>query len=136
MSNYDGLLRIKDIYILVVGGDFNEIMPDIDRRSLRTGNVCKQSVNSLKSFIKTNKLIDVWRIYNENRQQFTWRRKDKTQASRIDMILLGKYFLSLVQGCKIKPAVIQYTDHQSVVLTFRSGVSEKGRGYWKINTGI
>jgi hypothetical protein len=49
------------------------------------------------------------------------------------MILLGKYLLSLVQGCKIKPAVIQYTDHQSVVLTFRSGVSEKGRWYWKIN---
>jgi exonuclease III len=87
------------------------------RRSLRTGNVCKQSVNSLKSFIKTNKLIEVWRIYNENRQQFTWRRKDKTQSSRIDMIRLGKYFLSLVQGCKIKPAVIQYTDYQSVVLT-------------------
>jgi exonuclease III len=51
---------------------------------------------------------------------------------RIDMILLGKDFLSLVQNCKIKPAVIQYTDHQSVVLTFRSVVSEKGRGYWKI----
>ena len=122
--------------ILVVGGDFNKIMQDIDRRSLRTGNVCKQSVNSLKSFMKTNKLIDVWRIYNENRQQFTWRRKDKRQASRIDMILLGKDVLSLVQSCKIKPAVIQYTDHQSVVLTFRSGVSEKGRGYWKINNSV
>ena len=120
----------------MVGGDFNEIMQDINRRSLLTGNVCKQSVNSLKSFIKTNKLIDVWRIYNENRQQFTWRRKDKTQASRIDTILFGKYFLSLVQGCNIKPAVIQYIAHQSVVLTFRSGVSEKGRGYWKINNSV
>jgi hypothetical protein len=49
------------------------------------------------------------------------------------MILSGKDFLSLVQGCKIKSAVIQCTDHQSVVLTFRSGVSEKGRWYWKIN---
>jgi hypothetical protein len=46
----------------------------------------------LKSFIKTNKLIDAWRIYNENKQQFTWRRKDKTQASWIDMILLGNNF--------------------------------------------
>ena len=68
------------------------MMQDIDRRSMRTGNVCKQSVNSLKSFIKTNKLIDDCRIYNENRQQFTWCRKDKTQASGIDMILLGKEF--------------------------------------------
>ena len=46
----------------MVGGDFNEIMQDIDRRSLRTGNVCKHTVNSLKSFIKANKLVDVWRI--------------------------------------------------------------------------
>jgi hypothetical protein len=52
------------------------------------------------------------------------------------MILLGKDLLSLVQGCKIKPVVIQYTDHQSVILTFRSGVSAKGRGYWKINNSV
>ena len=107
-------------------------MQDIDRRSLRTGKMCKQSVNSLKSFLKTNKLIDVWRIFNENRQQFTSRRKDKTQASRIDMILLGKDFLSLVQGCKIKPAVIQYTDHQSVVLAFRSGCLKREEGIGKL----
>ena len=78
--------------ILVVGGDYNEKMQDIDRRSLRTGKMCKQSVNSLKSFLKTNKLIDVWRIFNENRQQFTWRRKDKTQASRIDYDYFRKRF--------------------------------------------
>ena len=52
------------------------------------------------------------------------------------MILSGKDFVSLVQGCKIKHAVIQYTDHQSVVLTFWTGVSEKGRGYWKINNSV
>ena len=71
-------------------------------------------------------------IPNENRQQFTWRRNDKTQASRIDMILLGKDFLSLVQGYKIKPAVIQYTDHQSVVLTFRSGCLKREEGIGKL----
>ena len=52
------------------------------------------------------------------------------------MILLGKDFALLAQGCKIKPAVIQYTDHQSVVLTFWSGVSEKGREHWKINNSV
>ena len=40
--------------ILVVEGDFNEIMQDIDRRNVRTGNVCKQTVNRLKDFIKIN----------------------------------------------------------------------------------
>ena len=40
--------------VLVVGGDFNEIMQDIDRRSLRTGNVCEQSVNSLVKVLNKN----------------------------------------------------------------------------------
>jgi exonuclease III len=36
--------------------------------------------------MKTNNLTDIWRKFNQDKQQFTWRRKDKTQASRIDMI--------------------------------------------------
>jgi hypothetical protein len=48
------------------------------------------------------------------------------------ILLIGKYFLSLVQGCKIKPAVIQYTDHQSVVLAFRSGCLKREEGIGKL----
>ena len=95
-----------------------------------------QPVASLKTFIKTNNLTDIWRNFNQDKQQFTWRRKDKTQASRIDMIFIGTYFFSLVETCKIKPVTIQSTDHQSVYINFIPGVSEKGRGYWKINNSI
>ena len=38
------------------------------------------TVNSLKTLLKTNDLIDIWRELNSNKQQFTWRRKDKSQA--------------------------------------------------------
>jgi hypothetical protein len=37
--------------------------------------------------------------------------KTKHKLVGLIMIILGNNFLSLVQGCKIKPAVIQYTDH-------------------------
>jgi hypothetical protein len=40
--------------------------------------------------------------------QYTWRRKDRSQASRIDLILIGTYFINLVAFCKIKPTV-KYT---------------------------
>ena len=40
--------------VLVVGGDFNGIMQDIDCRSLRTGNFCKQPVNSLVKVLYEN----------------------------------------------------------------------------------
>ena len=62
-----------------------------------------------------------------------WRRKDKSQSSRIDMIFIGKDFRSMIQSCKIYPAVIQTTDHQGVLLAFSTGVPEKGNGYWKLN---
>ena len=38
--------------------------------------------------------------------------------------------------CKIKPAAIQSTVHQSVFLKFNPGLTEKGNGYWKINYSI
>ena len=52
------------------------------------------------------------------------------------MIFIGTEFCSLVETCKIKPVTIQSTDHQSVYINFIPGVSEKGRGYWKINNSI
>ena len=68
----------------------------------------------------------MWRKFNQDKEQFTWRRKDKTQASRIDMPFI-------VETCKIRPVTIQSTDHQSVYINFIPAVSENGRGYWKIN---
>ena len=52
------------------------------------------------------------------------------------MIFIGMDFRMLVESCKIKPAFIQLTDHLSVFLKLRSGVQEKGRGFWKINNSI
>ena len=52
------------------------------------------------------------------------------------MIFIGIDFRMLVESCKIKPAFIKSTDHLSVFLKLRSGVQEKGRGFWKINNSI
>ena len=86
--------------------------------------------------MKTNDLIDIWRELNSNKRQFTWRRKDKSQASRIDYILVNTNFKSRINWCKIKPVCIKYTDHQSVFLNFLSSVEEKCKGFWKINNSI
>ena len=121
--------------ILILGGDFNESLKNIDRKSSSNSKIV-EPVNSLKTLIKVNKLADIWRVLNQNIQQFTWRRKDKSQASRIDYILISKDFQSFTQACKIKPAIIQATDHQSVCLVFQPGVSERGNGFWKLNNSI
>ena len=74
------------IGIPIIGGDFNET--PIDRKTSRS-NQNNQPVSSFKNLIKSNKLVDIWRYLNGNIQQYTWRRKDRSQASRIDLILIG-----------------------------------------------
>ena len=123
------------IGIPIVGGDFNETFKIIDRKTSRS-NQNNQSISSFKNLIKSNKLVDIWRYLNGNIQQYTWRRKDRSQASRIDLILIGTDFINLVEFCKIKPGVIQSTYHQSVFLKFNPGLTEKGNGYWKINNSV
>ena len=132
----NNIFKEKTIGIPIVGGDFNETLGPIDRKSENLNARFVEPVASLKEFLKSNNLLDIWRVLNKNTQQFTWRRRDKTQASRIDYILIGNDFQSLIDTCKIKPVVIQYTDHQSVVLTFRVGNSERGKGYWKLNSSV
>jgi hypothetical protein len=76
-------------------------------------NENNQPVSSFRNLIKSNKLVD-WRYLNGNIQQCKWRRKDRSQANIIDLILIGTDFLNLVEFCKIKPAVIQSTYHRCV----------------------
>jgi exonuclease III len=79
------------IGIPIVGGDFSETLKAIDRKTLRS-NQNNHPVSSFKNLIKLNKLVDIWRYLNENIQQYTWSRKDRSQASKIDLILIGTDF--------------------------------------------
>ena len=135
-TDVEKLIKEKGIGIKIVAGDFNETLEDKDRKSNKIGCNSTQPVANLLSLIKNHKLKDIWRILNENKTQFTWRRKDNSQASRIDYIFVQEDFLTFIESCKIKPVVIKSTDHQSVHLKFKSVICDKGRGYWKLNASV
>ena len=78
-------------------------------------------------------LIDIWRLRNKRKSQFTWKRKALNEASRID------YFLILennVISCDIRPAQISKTSHLSVSLKLKICDENRGTGIWKINNNI
>jgi len=52
------------IGIPIGGGDFNETIKSIDRKTSRS-NKNNQPVSSFKNFIKSNKLVNIWRYLNE-----------------------------------------------------------------------
>lgn len=77
-----------------------------------------------------------WRENNKHITQFTWCRKDRSEATRIDYFLIGPEGYKNSISCDIRPIVLQYTDHNCVSIKIDLNRGHKGRGYWKLNSSI
>lgn len=122
---------------VIIGGDMNDAISHLDRKTLNSRKKEIKPVNSFKTLLKSNNLIDIWRKLNPNKVQYTWRRNNFTQASRIDMFLINKDFAKNIKSCDIRPILIKNTDHQAVSLKIQNtSANSKGPGYWKINNSI
>lgn len=124
--------------VIILGGDFNEILDTkLDRRN-RPNTVPKRTKasNALGNLNKTHNLIDIWRIKHRQKIQFTWKRQTRNEASRIDYFCLQNDLESCVYSCDIRPAHISKTSHLSVSLKIRINADTRGCGFWKINNSI
>jgi exonuclease III len=89
-------------------------------------------VHSLKSVIKSHKLIDIWRHKKKTKPQFTWNRKDKSEATRIDYFLVSSEILMNSYSCDIRPIVLKFTGHNSISLKLKLFKGNKGK--WILET--
>jgi len=126
------LLKEKAYSSILIGGDFNEVLNSSDR--IPVPNKLYSSSNLLKMIAELN-LNDVWRTKNSLRSQYTWRRKDSSQKSRIDYWLINEDILPTVRSCDIRPAMIQTTDHMAISITLTLN-TKRGPGSWKFNNSL
>ena len=80
--------------------------------------------------------IDAWRIMNEEKRGFTWKRlnPEKKQA-RLDYFLISPDMFFFLHDCEIVPGY--RTDHSGVLLKLQINFdNEKGHGYWKFNNSL
>ena len=95
----------------------------------------KTPVNELSALIKNHKFVDVWKTKNPNKSQFTWRRKNGIERSRIDFWLLEENASPLIYSSDIRPVQIKYTDHLGISLKIKLA-SKRGPNYWKFNNSL
>jgi exonuclease III len=120
---------------IIPAGDY-DILSKIDTTKSYQCQKFDKPVLNLKSMIKTHRLIDIWRQKNKTKTQFTWNRKDKFEATRIDYFLVSTEILMNLYSCDIRPIVLKHTDHNSISLKPKLFKGSKGKGYWKLNTSI
>ena len=129
-DNICKLLIEHSLGIKIIGGDFNEINNLRDRiTSTKTKFKINQSLVTLKN---ENNLIDIWRHLHNDKKQFTWRRKNGVDKSRIDFWLIDSNIIPLISSTDIRPAAIYSTDHLAISLKLKKPL-KRGPGFWKLN---
>ena len=101
---------------IVMCGDFNATVdPHIDRYGCNPVSPWANNwASTHPQLMSTFDLCDAWRARHPNVKEFTWRRTNASQGSRIDMIWLPARYLGLVRQIEITPYL--RSDHQCVYL--------------------
>ena len=119
----------------IIGGDFNTVINiDIDKKNGRndTHKKCRNIINSI---IETNNLIDIWRLLNPNKMQYTWHSNTTPIIfSRLDFFLISDNIVNYTNSCKIKAGY--KSDHSLVNINLDLLKIQKGPGYFKLNNSV
>ena len=116
-------------------GDFNTVTyPYLDRFGCNPNSPWAYNwLSTHRDLMGTYELTDAWRAKHPDTKEFTWRRPNGQQGSRIDMIWIPSRFLGLVSSVGIFPFF--RSDHSYVYLEIDLPFEiERGKGIWKFNT--
>ena len=118
---------------VIIGGDLNIFLDgQLDKSPQNTK--LYRAIEDFKQTMDDYNLVDIWRINNENRKQFTWRRfKPTLIQSRIDYWLIPGNMIYELKRIGIIPGF--RSDHNAINLKFIVKETQKrGPGFWKFPT--
>ena len=118
----------------IIGGDFNFVInPNVDSLNYaREYNTNAKRV--FISFVNDNALVDIWRLKNPEKLEYTWSRNNPLKCGRLDMLFVNTQLTSSVQNVTIMPGY--RTDHCLVVMQIQLTEVERGPGIWKFNESV
>jgi exonuclease III len=118
----------------VLCGDWNLVQDyNIDCYNYKHQNNphARKAVLQLKNSLR---LVDPWRVQNQETRRYTWSRKNPTKKARLDFFLISENIMTLLDRVDILPGY--QTDHCMVILGLRLTNFEKGRGFWRFNNSL
>ena len=117
---------------VIIGGDFNCVMDPLTDRQQPQLYKSKSSL-TLNSLMQGYNLVDVWRLLNPSKKDFSFFSSVHKTYSRIDYFLLDSTLLSTVSGSRYHNIVI--SDHSPVSVDLQLN-SEKGNYSWRLNNSL
>ena len=120
---------------IIVGGDFNTCLRDIDREPKT--HLKDSSRSKLNNIITNLKLIDTWASKHTNKNGFTYLDKRCNTKSRLDYLFMSEKLLDINYRSNIIQSFNKkQIDHDLVVTKVYINTRPKGSGYWKFNSQL
>ena len=127
-KNYDSISQ------LIIGGDFNaHLDPELDNAGGKTNK--KDSVKNIIDITIAFDLVDIWRIRNTDKRQYTWRQKRPLIQRRLDYWLISDCMQDIIGHTDIIPSI--KSDHSAITLQINS-ITDQARGpsHWCFNSSL
>ena len=121
---------------LVLGGDFNCAINEIDKHGGRPIEHKKAVIREINTLTNIHDLVDAWRCKNLNEQGFTWNNPSMKILCRLDYFFISKDMQSAITKVRILPNI--FSDHSALTLSLSSQNNEtkRGPGFWKFNNSL
>ena len=85
--------------------------------------------------MQTDDLDDIWREKNPEKKLFTWKQtKPQLVMVHLDFFLISSALVQMVDTVGILPGIL--SDHSLITLTILENRSDRGNGFWKLNTSL
>lgn len=125
------ILEKKDNPNMMLAGDFNTTLdPKLDSNSDSDHHPRKRA--AISNYMEERELVDVWRVNNPNKYQYSWKRDClATQSSRIDYFLVSQGLCNRIKKAEMEPGY--KSDHWRLDYHFDFQSCPRGRGFWKLN---
>ena len=119
--------------ILLLGGDFNCTEQMIDRNHIEPH---MPSRRRLIEVMKSNDLVDMWRLFHKEQRQYTWVHSFNNLLSlaRLDRFYSFKHQRSMFTNCNIVP--FGFSDHSLVICSLSISAVKPKSAYWHFNTNL
>ena len=80
--------------------------------------------------------LDIYRIYHEDKKEYTWSRKNPVRKqARLDFVLISFECFLYADATNIIPGY--RTDHSGITMDLVLNYNnERGGGYWKFNNSL
>ena len=121
---------------VLVGGDFNCALSNLDKRGGRSFGSKKTVIQEINQLKNTFDLVDMWRQKHPNMPGFTWSNTSLKIQCRLDYFFASQNMQNLITDCQIVSNI--FSDHSALQLhiNYEQKEAKRGPGFWKFNNSL